>query len=257
MNVNSKNIYHQSKMDKKDLKVKKLIEDTFIPHPAYGHRRLAIELEINKKKILRVMKKYDLHPPRLWYTKIFTTKPSVKYQDEFKNLTTDINNPMVNNIWHCNLTYLKFQKKFFYLSAIQDHVSNEIVSFNLSAKHDSWLTLKTIKEAVLKQGAIPDIFHFDSGKENLAEKCIKYLQGLGIEVSVSDPASPWQNHIESFFSRFKAESGDMNRFETLEELLEELIEFIYQYINYYNSERIVTRLKTSPVKYRQSQRICS
>jgi len=83
------------------------------------------------------------------------------------------------------------------------------------------------------------------------------LQGLGIEVSVSDPASPWQNHIESFFSRFKAESGDMNRFETLEELLEELIEFIYQYINYYNSERIVTRLKTSPVKYRQSQRICS
>ena len=86
MNVNSKNIYHQSKMDKKDLKVKKLIEDTFIPHPAYGHRRLAIELMMNKKKILRVMKKYDLHLPRLWYSRKFTTRPSILYQDEFKNL---------------------------------------------------------------------------------------------------------------------------------------------------------------------------
>jgi putative transposase len=151
------------------------------------------------------------------------------------------------------LIYLKFQKKFFYLSAIQDHVSNEIVSFNLSTKHDSRLTLKTIKEAVLKQEAIPNIFHFDRDKENLAEKCIKYLQDLGMDISVSGPASPWQNHIESFFSRFKAESGDMNRFETLEEL----VKSIYQYINYYNYKRIVTRLKTSPVKYRQSQKICS
>ena len=86
MSLNSKNIYYQSKMDKKDLKVKKLIEDTFIPHPAYGHRRLAIELMMNKKKILRVMKKYDLHLPRLWYSRKFTTRPSILYQDEFKNL---------------------------------------------------------------------------------------------------------------------------------------------------------------------------
>lgn len=45
MNVNSKNIYLQSKMDKKYLKVKKLIEDTFIPHPAYGHRRWQLSLK--------------------------------------------------------------------------------------------------------------------------------------------------------------------------------------------------------------------
>jgi len=57
MRINTKNIYNQSQKEEKDLLVKKQIEDVFKIHPAYGHRRLAIELEMNKKKIRRIMKK--------------------------------------------------------------------------------------------------------------------------------------------------------------------------------------------------------
>ena len=42
--------------------------------------------------------------------------------------------------------------------------------------------------------------------------------------------------------------------------LGELTEYIYHYINYYNNDRIVTRLKTSPIKYKnqlKNQRMCS
>jgi len=42
--------------------------------------------------------------------------------------------------------------------------------------------------------------------------------------------------------------------------LGELTEYIYHYLNYYNNDRIVTRLKTSPIKYKnqlQSLRMCS
>ena len=46
MDINTKNIYNQSKKETQDLIVKKQIEDVFKVHPAYGHRRLAIELEI-------------------------------------------------------------------------------------------------------------------------------------------------------------------------------------------------------------------
>ena len=253
MNISSKNIHYQSKKDIKDRKVKKQIEDAFTRHPAYGHRRLALELKMNKKKIRRIMRKFNLKPPRLWYQRKYLTRQNKKYQDQFTNLIKDIKNPLVNDVWSGDLTYLKFQDRFLYLSAIQDLISNEILACNLSDKHDSWLTLETIQEAVLKYKSSPRIFHFDRGRENLARNCLEYLKGRGIKISVSDPGSPWQNHTESFFSRFKAEAGDLNRFEDLGELTE----YIYQFINYYNQERIVTRLKTSPLKYKQSLRICS
>jgi putative transposase len=253
MKVNVKNLHYQSKKELKDLEVKKQIKDAFKTHPAYGHRRLAIELGMNKKKIRRVMKKFGLKPPRLWYQKKYLTKQNKKYQDQFKNLAEDIKSPLINDVWSGDLTYLKFQGRFFYLSAIQDLISNEVLAFNLSDKHDSWLTLKTIQEAVSKYRISPNVFHFDRGRENLARNCLEYLESLGIKISVSDPGSPWQNHTESFFSRFKAETGDLNRFEDLGKLTA----YIYQFINYYNKERIVTRLKTSPIKYRQSLRKCS
>ena len=53
MNLNPKNIYYQNKKEAEDLAVKDKIEKTFVPHPAYGHRRLALELKMNKKKIFK------------------------------------------------------------------------------------------------------------------------------------------------------------------------------------------------------------
>ena len=150
MGINNKNIYNQGKKqgkkETKDLIVKKQIEDVFKVHPAYGHRRLAIELEMNKKKTRRIMKKYNLKPPRLWYQKKYLTKPNFKYQNEFNNLIKEIRFPKENEIWASDLTYIKFRDNFIYLSAIQDISNNEVVSCNLGNRHDSSLVLKTIKE---------------------------------------------------------------------------------------------------------------
>ena len=257
MGINTKNIYNQNKKEGKDLLIKDQIENVFKTHPAYGHRRLALELKMNKKKIRRIMKKYHLKPPRLWYQKKYLTKPNFKYQNEFNNLIKEIKFPKENEIWASDLTYIKFKDMFISLSAVCDISNNEVVSCNLGNRHDSVLVLKTIKEAIKKYNQLPKYFHFDRGTEYLNENCINFFKDNNIQISVSDPGSPWQNgHAESFFSRLKGETGDLNRFEDLGELTE----YIYHYINYYNNDRIVTRLKTSPIKYKnqlQSLRICS
>lgn len=251
MGISHKNVYGQSLKEAKDLKVKEAIEETFRQHPAYGHRRLSIKLGLNKKKILRVMKKFNLKPPRLWYRKRYITQANQAYRDGFKNLIRDVPNPEVGEIWVSDLTYIKYQERFYYLAVIGDLSTGEIIGDNLGDKHDGDIVLKTLKEAVLRTGKPPRIFHSDRGREFLNESCLAYLESQGIKVSVSDPGSPWQNgQAESFFSRFKGESADLNRFENFGEL----VEYIFQYINYYNNERIVTRLKMSPVSYRESLR---
>ena len=249
MNINHKNIYHQSKMLVRDLEVKEKIEENHLTNPAYGHRRLALDLKLNKKRILRVMHEFNLKPPRLWYQKKYLTKTDPAFQDQCTNLLkeTRANQYNIGDVWSSDLTYIKYQDKFIYLAIIQDIVSKEIIGFNLSNHHDSDLVLKTLKEALLRVKKPPIIFHSDRGKEYLSEDCIVFLESLQVKISVSDPGAPWQNAwSESFFSRFKTESGDFNRFETPGEL----IEYIFSYLSYYNNDRIQINMRMSPVQFK-------
>lgn len=249
MNINHKNIYHQSKMFTRDLILRYKIEDNFKINPAYGHRRLSLDLNINHKRVLRVMHKFNLKPPRLWYQKKYLTQSGSDYQDQYTNLLKgiDLTKYTIGSIWSSDLTYIRYGGEFIYLAVIQDIISKEIIGFNLSDRHDSTLVLQTLKEAVRKSGKPPIIFHSDRGREFLSSNCITYLENLRVKISVSDPGSPWQNGwSESFFSRFKKESGDFKRFDTLGEL----IEYVFSYIYYYNTSRIQIKLKMSPLQFK-------
>ncbi len=89
MSINHKNIYNKGTKLEKDLVVKHKIEETFKVHPSYGHRRVAIELKMNHKKILRIMHEFHLKPPRLWYQKRFTTRSNPAYYTQYTNVLKD------------------------------------------------------------------------------------------------------------------------------------------------------------------------
>jgi len=74
------------------------------------------------------------------------------------------------------------------------------------------------------------------------------MENLGVKVSLSAKASPWENgYQESFYDNFKTDLGlEFERFETIGEF----VESIHKTINYYNKERIHTKLKTSPLKFK-------
>jgi putative transposase len=119
----------------------------------------------------------------------------------------------------------------------------------LAAFYASCESPTTIKQALSKTNIYPTIFHSDQGSEFMARICTQYLENLGTKISTSDKASPWQNgYQESFFSRFKAEFGDFNRFESTGELITE----IYSQVHYYNTARIHRSLKMPPAVYAKS-----
>lgn len=214
-------------------------------HPAYGYLRVAIELQINKKRAQRVMKKYNIRPPRRRIKKLSTTKsvPHTKYTNILKEL--EITSPY--QALCSDLTYIKYQGKFVYMGTVQDVFTRQILAVNISNKHDSLLALSIVQEALNKTRSATKVFHSDQGNEYMAKIVTSYIESKGVKVSVSDKGSPWQNgYKESFYSRFKEENGDLNRFETLGKLAEE----IYSYIDYYNTHRIHTKLKMSPIQFK-------
>lgn len=243
LGISRKNIYRQSKLEIKDKLLKQEIEAVWLKHPAYGHRRLAWELKVNHKRILRVMRKFNLKPPRRKVKKLYFITHSTN-RHHYTNLIKNLKITRPHQVWVSDVSYIKFQGQFWYLATIKDVATRQIVAAQVGKYHNSQLVLATLKQAL--RLAVPKIFHSDRGTEFMAKVCTSYLEKHGVKISVSDKGAPWQNgYQESFFGRFKEEFGDFNRFSHIGELIEE----IYQQIHYYNFERRHTALKVSPVQY--------
>lgn len=64
LGVSRSSLYYRPKLPDKDWGLKTKIEEVLRVHPSYGHKRLALNLKVNKKRILRIMKKFGIKPYR-------------------------------------------------------------------------------------------------------------------------------------------------------------------------------------------------
>lgn len=95
------------------------------------------------------------------------------------------------------------------------------------------------------------LIHSDQGSQYTSKMYLSALKRIhpDAEISMSQVGCCYDNACaESFFSHFKSEFYIFFNPQTEEELRQNIEEFIY----YYNHDRIQTKLKTSPVKYRTS-----
>jgi transposase InsO family protein len=191
------------------------------------------------------MKKFGLKPPRRKIRHFCTV--SVPHQI-FPNLIHDYIPERPHQLWCAEVSFIKFQDRFWYLSTIEDIKSRQILAVQVSKFHNHQLVLTTLKQAMILSGKLPDVFHTDQGVEYMAQAVIDFLKDNQVKVSTSDKASPWQNgYQESFFGKFKDEMGDINRFESVGEF----VEAIYGQIHYYNNKRIHRALRMPPAVYAQ------
>lgn len=236
-------LYYQPKQPFRDWQLKTRVEEVLHECPSYGHKRLALHLGIGKSKILRVMKLFGIKPYRRRGKKLWKKagKPSLI----FPNLLPNYFPETPGLIWASDFTYLRFKNGFVYLATIMDLFSREIVGFSVSTSHGVPLIVNALFSA-LNQRPPPDILHSDQGSEYASTTYTALVSMFGIDISMSRKASPWENgYQESFYSHFKIDLGDSNRFDNLGEL----IYAIYMTIHVYNKDRIHTKLKTSPRNY--------
>ena len=241
--VSKSSLYYKSKKHKEDLKVKEKIEKVWNDHPSYGHKRLAIELKLNRKRILRVMKKFSLKPYRR-HRKPFKRSNTSIY-DKYQNLLPITLLTRINQIWVTDFTYLWYRNKFIYVATVIDIWNREVVGACVLTNHSGALTVQAMVGALMDHPK-PDIIHSDQGSEYTSEIYTDFCNSSGIKISMSEKGSPWQNgYQESFYDKFKIDLGDPNRFDTLGELVYE----IYRTIYVYNTTRIHTSLKISPREF--------
>jgi len=248
LGVSRSSLYYKAKREGLDEEIKKKIKEVLSKHKSYGHKRIALDLKLNKKSILRVMKKYGIKPYRRRAASPRKKDDEGKAVTKWKNEIMNFCPIKPNVVWASDFTYIKFQGNFLYLATIIDIDTREIIGWNISTMHDTKLVLGAFQHATQRIQKVPIFLHSDQGSEYDAKQYEDYVLEKDIIISMSHKSSPWENAFqESFYSQFKVDLGYVSRFETVEELIEE----IYRTIYYYNNQRIHTKLKMTPVIFKQ------
>lgn len=243
LGVSRQLLYYKHKQPEKDWELKCRIEEVLREFPSYGHKRLAIHLKINKKKVLRVMKIFGIKPRRRRCKKF---KYSKKNRDnEYPNLLLANYPKYPNHIWASGFTHIGYKGEWIYLATIMDLFTRKIVGFSVLTNHGNELVINALLNAVSKNETA-EIIHSDRGSEYASGDYRIICDNLGIKRSMSEPGCPWENgYQESSYNQFKIDLGDPNRFETLGELVFEIYRTIYRY----NNLRIHSKLKMPPIEF--------
>lgn len=218
--------------------------------PYYWHRRIAYKLEYNKKKVQRIMQKFDI---QAYARKRKFRKPGDRNLAHMwvENLKKDISVTETNQLWNSDFTHLYYKEKEFYLATILDEYWKNISGYRIWFRHGKELIIETLKDAIQKTQTTPAILHSDQGSEYRSYEYFDTLKYYNIIPSMSRKSAPWENGWqESFYGKMKFELGNLNRFKTFEEA----IEAIHLWIYYYNNERIHTTLKMSPRQFLEKQK---
>jgi transposase InsO family protein len=214
--------------------LKKEIENIIIEFPFYGYRRVKHELRrrkiiANGKKVLRIMKKYNLICRRKKLFKPVTTQSDHDYEI-YPNLIKNIEVTGLNQVWVADITYIRLMHEFIYLAAIIDIFSRKCVGWALSRDIDTLLTLNALEMAISKRrfiGLDNLIHHSDRGVQYASNDYIELLLKYGIRISMSRSGNPYDNAFaESFNKTIKVEEVYIKEYETFEDAYKNIKHFI-------------------------------
>ena len=220
----------------------------------YGFRTIQMKLWekkviMNHKKILRIMKKYNL------ITKIRRRNPYKAIMKEslghrtFENvLQREFKQDIPFKVFCTDITYIPFNHRFAYLSVIKDIASGEIMAWNLARHLEMNLVMATMENMTNNRVSYENaMIHSDQGFHYTNPLYVGRIKELNMVQSMSRKGNCIDNApIESFFGHLKDDVDYKNC-----KAFEELYVRIEEYMNYYNHGRRQWELKKmTPVEYR-------
>ena len=188
----------------------------------------------NRKKIQRIMRKYQLICPMRRARPYDKRKNGGQENKIAPNRVKRVFKPgTARKLFLTDITFIKHQGHFSYVSVILDAQTNEPVAHktSTSCKLDFVLdTLEQLKSCGYDQNAI---IHSDQGVHYTAKKFRETVESMGLTQSMSRKGNCWDNApCESFFGKMKQEVlFDENASD------QEIETAVNDYINYYRYRR--------------------
>ncbi len=223
-------------------------------HQTYGYRRITLWLRkhkgiwLNHKTVLRLMHALQIRSIAR-RRKLFKRVANLDIYHRYDNLLNrEFTATRPNQKWTTDITYLRSQQGWVYLSIIRDLFDGFIVAYELGRENSLALVLNTLKQAKQHEH-IPEglMLHSDQGYQYTSQGYHLLTHQYAITPSMSRRANCWDNApMENFFGHLKEEALHHlphSSFHDLKQILDE-------YIHFYNYERIQLKTRQTPYETR-------
>ena len=149
----------------------KLLEKIFVANKKiYGYRKIykaAIKegIQISEYKVRKLMKQSGMYPERVEKINPKTNSKEIDntvYSKNVVNRKFDIED--MNKVWAGDITYIKTQTGWTYLSIVMDLFNREIIGYSISKNIDTELVKGALGNAISRVNNTEGIiFHSDRG----------------------------------------------------------------------------------------------
>jgi len=238
---------------KADADLRDRIEKILLDFHFYGIPRVTEELarrgsKVNHKRVERIMREAGLTQKLKKRFRVQTTDSNHPYPIH-PNLAEGFKPTGPNQLWVSDITYIRIQTAFVYLSAILDAYSRKVVGYAISKHIDEELTLTALNAAIDERHPPAGcIHHSDRGSQYAAHDYVDLLRKHGLRISMSRKGNCYDNAMaESFWRTLKVEEVYVWEYRTWEEVMTRIPEFIERV---YNERRLHSALDyLSPAEF--------
>ena len=162
LGVSRKCVYRREKMEIIDETLLNAIDAIYTESPYFGQRRIRIVLlrdyriYAGRRLVRRAMKILCIEAMG---PKKNTSLPNPQHK-KYPYLLKGLKIERVNQVWGCDITYIRLEHGWVYLVAIIDWFSRKALSWKLSVSMETTFCIDCLNDAVERFG-IPDIFNND------------------------------------------------------------------------------------------------
>jgi putative transposase len=247
LGLSSSTYYYQPAPETaENLRLLRKLDELYLECPFFGSRRMAVELNINRKHAQRLMRIAGIEA---LYPKPHLSRPAAG-QQIYPYLLRDVAIERPDHVWSTDITYIPMRGGFLYLVAVMDWFSRFVLSWELSNTMDVGFCL-TALDGAFRRGR-PEIFNSDQGAQFTSADFIAALRKREVKISMDGRGRCLDNvFIERLWRSLKYEMiypGDFDDGMALSAALQ-------RYFHFYNYRRPhqALRYKTPAELYRREK----
>lgn len=175
--------YYQPRAENEEnLYLMRLLDEQYTRTPFYGTRKMTAWLqtqgyEVNRKRVMRLLRQMGLEAV---YPKPRLSLPGLT-QQRYPYLLRGVSISRCNQVWSCDITYIRLQRGFVYLMAVIDWFSRYVLSWEVSITLDTSFCLEALDRALKR--ATPEIFNSDQGVQFTSAEFTNRLKAAEIRIS--------------------------------------------------------------------------
>lgn len=237
LNLDRSTFYYQPRTETRaNLELMRAIDEVYLKRPYFGSRRIALELDVNRKRVQRLMRVMGLEAI---YPKPRTTRPGAGHKI-YPYLLRNTAITHVDQVWSTDITYIPLARGYLYLTAVIDWFSRYVLSWRLSHSLEGVFCCEALDAALAISQ--PEIFNTDQGTQFTSQAFTSRLQDRGIQISMDGRGRALDNaFVERLWRTVKYEEVYLQEYQDEAAARTSLA----RYWRFYNQAR-----KHSSLKYR-------